>query len=141
TTDLGHFKATTNPKIEYFDVPLMRGSEVIERPADQRTITKRYTEEAVQFIEEHAGEPFFLYLAHSMPHVPLFASEAFQGRSKRGRYGDVVEELDWSVGQILDGLKRQGLDEQTLVVFTSDNGPWAVLRQHGGSAGPLFGAK
>lgn len=141
TTDLGHFKSTTDPKIEYFDVPLMQDREIIERPAEQRTITQRYTQEALQFIAENKEEPFFLYLAHTMPHVPLFASEEFQGQSERGRYGDVVEELDWSVGQIRKKLEKEGLDENTLVIFTSDNGPWAVLRQHGGSAGPLFGAK
>lgn len=141
TTDLGHRKACMNPKIEYFNVPLMRNTAIIERPADQNTITKRYTHEALQFIDDNKEEPFFLYLAHSMPHVPLFASEDFKGRSERGLYGDVVEELDWSVGRILDALKKNGLDKNTMVIFTSDNGPWSVLDQHGGSAGPLFGAK
>lgn len=141
TTDLGHYKACLDPKIEYFNVPLMRNEEIIERPADQTTITKRYTEEAVKFIKQNKEEPFFLYLAHSMPHVPLFASKDFQGRSERGLFGDVVEEVDWSVGQIIKALKDEGLDKNTLVVFTSDNGPWVVMDQHGGSAGLLFGAK
>jgi arylsulfatase A len=141
TTDLGHYKANMDPKIEYFNVPLMRDTTIIERPADQNTITKRYTEEALKFIDENNEEPFFLYLAHTMPHVPLFASEEFRGKSERGLYGDVVEELDWSVGQILDYLREEELDKNTLVVFTSDNGPWTVLHQHGGSAGPLYGAK
>jgi arylsulfatase A len=141
TTDLGHYKSNMDPKIEYFNVPLMRDTVIIERPANQHTITKRYTEEALKFIKENKDDPFFLYLAHNMPHVPLFASEEFEGRSKRGLYGDVVEELDWSVGQILDYLRNEGLDKNTLVVFTSDNGPWTVLDKHGGSAGPLFGAK
>lgn len=141
TDSLSHFEATTNPKIEYFNVPLMRNSEVIERPANQNTLTKRYTEEAMQFIEDNSDTPFFLYLAHTMPHVPLFVSEKFRGKSVRGIYGDVVEEIDWSVGQIKKKLKEEGLEENTLVIFTSDNGPWAVLRQHGGSAGPLYGAK
>lgn len=130
-----------NPKIEYFQVPLMRNTEVIERPADQNTITKRYTQEAVKFIAEKKDEPFFLYLAHSLPHVPLFASQEFRGTSERGLYGDVIEEIDWGVGQILKTLKEEGLDENTYVIFTSDNGPWVVFDGHGGSAGPLFGAK
>lgn len=141
TDSLGHFEATTNPKIEYFNVPLMRNTEIIERPADQRTITKRYTQEAVRFIEENEDGPFFLYLAHTMPHVPLFVSEDFEGRSERGMYGDVVAEIDWSVEQLLSTLEDLDLVENTLVVFTSDNGPWTVLRQHGGSAGLLYGAK
>ena len=95
----------------------------------------------MKFIKQNKEEPFFLYLAHSMPHVPLFASKDFQGRSERGLFGDVVEEVDWSVGQIIKALKDEGLDKNTLVVFTSDNGPWVVMDQHGGSAGLLFGAK
>lgn len=141
TDSLSHREACLDPEVEYFNVPLMRGTEIIERPADQTTITRRYTEEAIQFITRHKEEPFFLYLAHSMPHVPLFASRDFEGTSERGLYGDVIEEIDWSVGRILDALKKEHLDKNTLVVFTSDNGPWAVLDQHGGSAGPLYGAK
>src|SRR5262245_7357188 len=105
-----------DPRIEYWSVPLLRGAAVAERPADQRTITRRYTEEALAFIRKNADRPFFLYLAHTMPHMPLFASPEFQGRSARGRYGDVVEEIDWSVGQILDTLASLKLDEQTLVL-------------------------
>ena len=126
-----------NPKIEYFNVPLMRNAEIIERPADQTTIAKRYTEEAVRFIESNKNKPFFLYLAFSFPHVPLFRSPAFEGKSRRGLYGDVVEEIDWSVGQVLDTLRSQGLAENTLVVFTSDNGPWLTFDDQGGSAGLL----
>jgi arylsulfatase A len=129
------------PRIESWNVPLMRDEDIVERPADQRTITKRYTEEAVQFIRAHRDEPFFVYLAHSMPHVPLFRSDAFADVSRRGRYGDVVEEIDWSVGQILDALRAEGLAENTLVFFTSDNGPWLVFDTHGGSAGLLYGGK
>ncbi len=141
TDTLGHFQATTNPKLEYFNVPLMRNTEIIERPADQTTITKRYTEEAVRFITENKERPFFVYLAHTMPHVPLFASDDFLGTSERGIYGDVVEEIDWGVGEIIRTLEEEGLEDNTLVVFTSDNGPWMVLRQHGGTAGLLYGAK
>lgn len=150
---LGHlpqFLPTEQGFDKYFGIPysndmkpvvLMRGNEIIEDSVAQNTITKRYTEEAKQFISENKENPFFLYLAHTMPHRPLFASDEFLDTSKRGLYGDVVEELDWSVGEILKTLKEKGLDKNTLVVFTSDNGPWTVLNQNGGSAGPLFGAK
>lgn len=134
-------EALMNPKIDYFNVPLMRNSEIIERPADQTTITKRYTQEAVQFIKQNKEKPFFLYLANSMPHVPLFRSKAFENISLRGIYGDVIEELDWSVGEILSALKQNGLDDNTLVVFTSDNGPWLIFQDQGGSAGLLTGGK
>lgn len=130
-----------DPKIEYFQVPLMRDTTIIERPADQNTIVKRYTEEAVKIIKANKKKPFFLYMAHSLPHVPLFASPDFKGKSERGLYGDVIEEIDWSVGQILATLKKEGLDKNTYVIFTSDNGPWVVYNEQGGSAGPLFGAK
>jgi arylsulfatase A-like enzyme len=95
----------------------------------------------VHFIEENRDQPFFLYLTPSMPHVPLFASEAFNGRSKAGLYGDTIEEIDWAVGEILGCLKRNGLDENTLVIFTSDNGPWLAMKEHGGSALPLRNGK
>lgn len=129
------------PETSYFNVPLLRGTEVVEQPADQRTITKRYTEEAVQFIDAHREQPFFLYFAQTMPHVPLFRSESFEGVSRGGVYGDVVEEIDWSVGQVLDALRRNALAESTLVVFTSDNGPWLTYQQQGGSAGLLRDGK
>ena len=129
------------PQNAYFNVPLLRDEKEIERPADQTTITKRYTEEATKFIREHKEGPFFLYLAHSMPHVPLFASEAFLGSSRRGLYGDVIEEIDWSVGQVLKTLRDEGLEKNTLVVFTSDNGPWLIFKEQGGSAGLLRGGK
>jgi arylsulfatase A-like enzyme len=125
------------PRIEYWNVPLLRNESQVERPADQRTLTRRYTEEALRWIEQSKDRPFFLYLPHTFPHVPLFASEAFAGKSPRGLYGDVVEELDWSVGQVLDLLRRTGLAENTLVFFTSDNGPWLPQEHHGGSAGLL----
>ena len=126
-----------DPKVEYWNVPLMRDEEIIERPANQNTITKRYVEEAVQFIEKSKDKPFFLYLAHSLPHVPLFTSDEFRDTSPRGLYGDVVEEIDAGVGRILKTLKDQGIAENTYVVFTSDNGPWLTYKQHGGSAGLL----
>jgi arylsulfatase A len=130
-----------DPKPEYWDVPLMRNQEVIEKPADHRTLTKRYTEEAIRFINQNRSRPFFLYLAHSMPHVPLARSAEFENHSSGGRYGDVVEEIDWSTGRILDALIAAGLDRKTLVVFTSDNGPWLPFGTHAGSPGPLRSGK
>lgn len=130
-----------NPDFHHFNVPLMRGTNVIERPADQTTLTKRYTQEAIQFIASNKTRPFFLYFAHTFPHVPLFASEQFHGKSSRGIYGDAVEELDWSVGQVLDALRREKLDQSTFVFFTSDNGPWLQKKFNGGSAGLLHEGK
>jgi arylsulfatase A len=103
-------------------VPLMRGAEVVEYPADQAILTKRYTEEAVRFLHANQAGPFFLYLPHSMVHVPLAASADFLGKSNSELFGDAVEEIDWSVGQIMNTLKELKLDEKTLVIFTSDNG-------------------
>ncbi|MDN5211748.1 sulfatase [Fulvivirgaceae bacterium BMA12] len=128
-------------KTEDFNVPLIRNTEIIERPANQNTITKRYAEEAVSFIKENKDQPFFIYLAHNLPHIPLFASEKFLGTSKRGLYGDVVEEIDHGVGQIMATLRAEGLDKNTIVVFTSDNGPWLPFKTHGGSAGLLRAGK
>ncbi len=122
-------------------VPLMLGREVIEWPVDQSTLTKRYTEKAQEFIAANKEKPFFLYLAHAMPHTPLFASIDFSGKTERGLFGDVLEELDWSVGQILKTLKKTGLDKKTLVIFTSDNGPWLSKKKNGGSSGPLRDGK
>lgn len=124
-------------KNEYWRTPLIRGTEIVDKAPDQTQVTRLYTEEAVKFIESNSAKPFFLYFPHTFPHVPLFASQKFHGRSRAGLYGDVVEELDWSVGQVLDALKRSGVDENTLVVFSSDNGPWLIFNQHGGSAGLL----
>jgi arylsulfatase A len=130
-----------DPRSEYFNVPLMRNAAIIERPANQTTLTRRYTDEAVSYIRAQKGGPFFLYVAHSMPHVPLFRSDEFAGRSPRGLYGDVVEELDWSVGQIVRTLREEGLAGNTLVLFTSDNGPWLSYGDQGGSAGLLRAGK
>lgn len=129
------------PKSEYFNVPVYRDDRVIERPARQETITHRYLEESIQFIRANRDRPFFLYLAHTMPHVPLFAGHRFAGRSPRGPYGDVVEEIDAGVGRVLETLTELGLDRRTLVVFSSDNGPWLGQRGLGGSAGPLRDGK
>ncbi len=133
-------------KVTHHWVPLMRNEKIIEYPADQSTLTRRYTEEAIAFIEKNKDRPFFLYLPHTMPHIPLFASEQFTGHSAIGPYGDVLEEIDWSVGRILAKLKALGLDENTLVIYTSDNGPWKLRPDknghvRGGWADPLRGAK
>ncbi len=122
-------------------VPLMQNEKVIEYPCDQTTITKRYTDKAIEFITKNKETPFFLYLPHTMPHVPLFTTDRFKGKSKAGAYGDTIEEIDWSVGEILKTLKQLKLDENTLVVFTSDNGPWLEYGKEGGIALPLRDGK
>jgi arylsulfatase A len=136
-----YFGLFKDPKIEMFNVPLMRDTSIIERPVKQRTISKRYTREAVKYIAENKGKPFFLYLAHSMPHVPLFVSPYFKDRSAGGLYGDVIEEIDWCTGEILRTLKEKGIEKNTIVVFTSDNGPWLTHGKNAGSAGELSGGK
>ncbi len=130
-------RAYYEPKPEYWKVPLMRNREVIEQPVDHRTLTKRYTEQAVEFINANRERPFFLYLAHNLPHVPLARSAEFVGHSSAGIYADVVEELDASTGTVLDALRAAGIDQRTLVVFTSDNGPWLPFHAHAGTAAPL----
>ncbi len=124
-------------RAEWWNAPLYRDDQIIERPADQTTLTRRYTDEAVEFIRSNKTKPFFLYFPHTFPHTPLFASKDFAGKSPRGIYGDVVEELDASVGKVLDTLRQEKLAENTLVFFTSDNGPWLIMNQQGGSAGLL----
>ncbi len=128
-------------KTRHFNVPLMRNTEIIERPANQTTITKRYSEEAVSYIKQNKDTPFLVYLAHNLPHIPLFASKDFLGKSERGLYGDVVEEIDDGVGKIIATLKEEGLAENTIVIFTSDNGPWLPFKLNGGSAGLLRAGK
>lgn len=121
-------------------LPLIDGNKVIVdqvTDSEQTQLTTQYTERAVSFIDRNAAKPFLLYVAHSMVHVPLYVSDKFSGKSETGLFGDVVMEIDWSVGQIMDALKRNGLDENTLVVFTSDNGPWLSYGNHAGSAGPF----
>jgi arylsulfatase A-like enzyme len=119
----------------------MRNEEFLDGPVDQTALTEDYTGEAIRWIQRWKGPPFFIYLAHTMPHKPLYASKRFLNTSRRGLYGDVIAELDSNVGRILQTLKTEGLDKDTLVIFTSDNGPWLSLKQHGGSAGPLRGSK
>jgi len=142
-----YLQAVLHPKPAQWNAPLLESlkiddryqDRVFERPADQRHLTRHYTKRATDYIKHHSkdSKPFFLYLAYTMPHVPLFRSEAFVGKSNAGLYGDVVEEIDWSVGAIVQALKAQGLDDNTLLVFTSDNGPWLIMKQHGGSSGAL----
>jgi arylsulfatase A len=129
--------ANLNPDPAWWSLTLMRNDSVLQTNADPRTLTRRYTEEATKFIRDHKKTPFFLYFASTYPHVPLFASEKFKGKSPRGIFGDAVEELDWAAGEILETLRKEKLGENTLVFFTSDNGPWLVKELAGGSAGPL----
>ena len=128
-------KAGTYPKL-----PLYENGKVIDpeiTPEKMRNLTTWYTERAVSFIERNKAQPFFFYLAHSMPHVPLAVSDKFKGKSANGLYGDVIMEIDWSVGEVLRTLAKHGLERDTLVIFTSDNGPWLSYGTHAGSAGPL----
>lgn len=132
----GHPVTRTN----YPPLPLIEGDRSIRvglTHEDQAQLTTWYTEHAVDFIQRNKEHPFLLYLAHNMPHVPLHVSDKFKGKSKQGLYGDVIMEIDWSVGQVLAALKKNGLDDNTLVVFTSDNGPWLLYGDHAGSAGPF----
>lgn len=122
-------------------LPLMEGEKTIAEDPDQSRFTQQFTERSLRFLEQNRNRPFFLFLAHVMPHVPIHASQSFRGKSKGGLYGDVIEELDWSVGEILKSLKTLGLEEHTLVIFTSDNGPFLSYGAHAGSAGPLRGGK
>ena len=133
SNDMGAQQRPLNPPL-----PLMQNEEVIEAPVNQNTITKRYTEEAIKFITENKDNPFFLYFPHSMPHNPVHASEAFKGKSLNNGYGDAVEEIDWSTGEILKTLRNLGIDTKTLVIFTSDNG---AAQRWGGSNAPLSGWK
>jgi arylsulfatase A-like enzyme len=123
------------------EVPLIRDEKVIDYPVDQALLTRRYTAEAIRLMNLCKDRPFFIYLAYTMPHVPLHASEKFKGKSDRGLYGDVIEEIDWSVGEIFKTIKQLGLDDNTLVFFCSDNGPWLAKGANGGCALPLRGGK
>lgn len=118
-------------------LPFYDGLKVIETDPDQSQFSRRFTERAVSFIERNKSRPFFLYMPHVMPHVPVFASDAFRGKSAAGLYGDVVQELDWSAGQILDAIQRCGIEGDTLVIFFSDNGPFLSYGNHAGNAKPF----
>ncbi len=128
----GHYRRNAEKDAHYeapldqYNVPILSGNDVEERPAMQRTLTQRYTQKAIDFIQTNHDEPFFLYLAHSMVHVPLYSSDEFRGKSMRGAYGDTIAEIDDGVGRIIGELKRLDIASNTLVVFTSDNGPWLL---------------
>jgi arylsulfatase A-like enzyme len=148
--DAKQFLPTKQGFDSYFGIPYsndmkplvyMRGEEVIEQKVEQSSITQFFTEESLKFIRANADKPFFLYLAHNMPHTPIAASDRFKGKSAGRLYGDAVEELDDSVGRLLDLLTELKLDENTLVIYTSDNGPWHIRGEHGGSATPLRAGK
>jgi arylsulfatase A len=127
-------------KFKFPDLPLIESNEIVDSqitPEDQNTLTSRYTEHAVKFIRDNQRKPFFLYVAHSMPHVPLHVSDPFRGKTGKGLYADVIAEIDDSVGQVMSTLHDCGLDDQTLIIFSTDNGPWLSYGNHGGSAGPL----
>jgi arylsulfatase len=143
--DAPEYLPTSRGFDEYFGIPysndmtprlLLKNTEIVQQTANLETLTKSYTEEALSFIERSKNGPFFLYFPHTFPHIPLAASPKFRGKSDEGMYGDVIEELDWSVGQVLASLKKNGLEEHTLVMFSSDNGPW-----YEGSPGRLRGRK
>ncbi|HEX4120999.1 MAG TPA: sulfatase [Verrucomicrobiae bacterium] len=140
SNDMGQQKGAKN-KAARPPLPLLRDEKVIEAPANQDTLTARYTEEAVKFISSHKDGPFFLYFAHTAVHVPLHPGAAFKGKSANGAYGDWVEEVDWSVGRVLDTLRDLHLARNTFVLFTSDNGPWLTQGANGGIADPLRGGK
>jgi len=140
SNDMSQALRSTRDNYQY-QLPFFEGNEVVEWEPNQAQFTARFTRETVRFIEQHQKERFFIYLAHPMPHVPLFRSKASEGRSPRGRYGDVIEEIDAGMGTIVKTLKRLGLRRQTLIIFTSDNGPWASMKLSGGSAGPFRGSK
>ena len=124
-------------------LPFLHDKEIVDWEPDQRLLTRRCTEAAVDFIDANADadRPFFAYVPHAMPHIPLYASEDFEGTSRRGLYGDVIEEIDWSMGEIVAALERHDILDDTVVVFATDNGPWLPFKQDGGSAGPLAGGK
>jgi len=133
-------KDTTSAKMRYPPLPLIEGNDKvaeIQTLADQDKLTTMYTERAVKFIDQHKNEPFFLYLPHSMVHVPLGVSDKFRGKSKQGMFGDVMMEVDWSIGEVMNALERNGLEKNTLVIFTSDNGPWLNFGNHAGTTGGL----
>ncbi len=121
--------------------PLFEGNEIIEYPCDQSALTQRYFDRALQFINQSENQPFFIYLTPAMPHVPLFASEQFAGKSERGLYGDVIEEIDWHTGQLRQHLKKKGLEKNTIIIYTSDNGPWLGYKDKAGCALPLRDGK
>lgn len=137
SNDMWPYHPQQGPIFNFQPLPLIHNETIVDTLEEQHLLTRQYTEHAVDFITKNQETPFFLYVPHSQPHVPLFVSDRFAGTSERGLYGDVISEIDWSVGQILQALKDNQLDEHTLVVFASDNGPWLSYGTHSGSAHPL----
>ncbi len=137
SNDMWPFHPQQGPIFNFPDLPLYENEMVIDTLTEQSQLTTQITERSVDFITRNKDNPFFLYVPHPQPHVPLFVSNKFKGKSKRGLYGDVIMEIDWSVGQIISALKKNGLEENTIVIFTSDNGPWLSYGNHAGSALPL----
>lgn len=137
SNDMWPLHPQQGPIFNFGPLPLYENEKVIDTLTDQTLLTTQITERSVDFITRNAKNPFFLYVPHPQPHVPLFVSDKFKGKSKRGLYGDVIMEIDWSVGQILHALKKSGLEKNTIVIFTSDNGPWLAYGNHAGSALPF----
>ncbi len=137
SNDMWPLHPQQGPIFNFGPLPLFENEIIIDTLKDQSDLTTQITQRSVQFIGDHSDEPFFLYVAHPQPHVPLFVSDKFKGKSPRGLYGDVIMEIDWSVGEILATLKEYDIDENTMVIFTSDNGPWLSYGEHSGSALPL----
>ena len=137
SNDMWPFHPQQGTVFNFPDLPLYENETIVDTLIEQSELTTQITERSVDFINRNTGKPFFLYVPHPQPHVPLFVSDKFKGKSKRGLYGDVIMELDWSVGEILKALKTNGLEDNTLVIFTSDNGPWLSYGNHAGSAFPL----
>ncbi|MFV0248628.1 MAG: sulfatase [Tenacibaculum sp.] len=137
SNDMWPFHPQQGSVFNFPDLPLYENETVIDTIVDQSQLTTQITERSVNFIKQNKDKPFFLYIAHPQPHVPLFVSNKFKGKSKRGLYGDVIMEIDWSVGQVVQALKESGIEDDTLIIFTSDNGPWLSYGNHAGSALPL----
>lgn len=137
SNDMWPYHPQQGPIFNFPDLPLYENETVVDTLVEQSQLTTQITERSVDFINRNRDKPFFLYVPHPQPHVPLFVSNKFKGKSGRGLYGDVIMEIDWSVGQITDALKKNGLEENTMVIFTSDNGPWLSYGNHAGSAFPL----
>lgn len=137
SNDMWPFHPQQGPVFNFPDLPLYENETVIDTLTEQSQLTTQITERSVDFIKRNKDNPFFLYVPHPQPHVPLFVSDKFKGKSERGLYGDVIMEIDWSVGEITKALKENGLEENTIVIFTSDNGPWLSYGNHAGSALPL----
>ena len=137
SNDMWPLHPQQGPVFDFDPLYLYQNNKVIDTLTDQSQLTTQITERAVSFIKKNKKKPFFLYVAHPQPHVPLYVSNKFKGKSNRGKYGDVIMEIDWSVGEILKSLKKEGIDDNTIVIFTSDNGPWLAYGNHAGSSGPF----